>query len=221
LHLTAGTFSSDGDSAKCVEHLIEAGADIHALDAGDRTPLHLAAEAGNVVEARILLANGAWVNGCSRSHETPLHVTASAEVAALLIENGALLDAENDFGRTPLDRAVCFGRVDCVAVLIDAGADIEARDVLGNSPLHMAARSTGNPRAVETVDILLKAGADYTARNNSGEKPIQLATNPEVKASLNFYEQRQQADEQRQALAARLAQSSSEAPQQQQVRRRL
>ena len=47
------------------------------------------------------------------------------------IENGADIEAKDDYGRTPLIRASANGCVKVVKILIENGADIEAKNNAG------------------------------------------------------------------------------------------
>jgi hypothetical protein len=99
--------------------------------------------------------------------ETPLHWAAGnglLSMAAGLIENGAVVSAPDQFGRTPLHRAVATPTM--VEFLISAGADVNVADVFGRTPLHEALPYP------ETVELLLEAGADITARDFIGNTPL-------------------------------------------------
>lgn len=72
--------------------LVDEGADVHALDYDQRTPLHIAASAGHADVCRALLALGAHSDGGDR------------------------------WGRTPLDEAVRRGHEGCAAALREVGA---------------------------------------------------------------------------------------------------
>ena len=53
--------------------LIDAGADVHARDDGDETPLHTAAEGGELAVVELLLRKGARIDARTGSQVTPLH----------------------------------------------------------------------------------------------------------------------------------------------------
>lgn len=100
--------------------------------------------------------------------ETPLHWAARnglLDIARGLVANGAAVSAPDQFGRTPLHRAVASPSM--VAFLIDAGADVNAADVFERTPLHEA---LPHP---ESVVLLLDAGADITARDFLGNTPLE------------------------------------------------
>jgi ankyrin repeat protein len=79
---------------------------------------------------------------------TPLHFAAqehAAEVAELLLENGAEVDSSNSFGNTPLFAAVfnSRGRGELIELLRSRGADPHRANDAGQTPLGLA-RLIGN-----------------------------------------------------------------------------
>ena len=95
-----------------------------------------------IEEVRTLLSQGVDVN--SRDvfgDNTGLHWAASlglAEMARLLIDNGANLDIRNHDGTTPLHWAAGEGQKERVVILIAHGADVNARGKGGWTPLRWA-----------------------------------------------------------------------------------
>ncbi len=90
---------------------------------------------------------------------TPLHQavnTHDEEIARLLLDRGARVDAADSRGRTPLLLAAGNGSAPgFVELLLGRGADLEALDADGRSPL---ARAVHNRRQ-EKVDLLMERGA--------------------------------------------------------------
>ncbi|OHE98097.1 hypothetical protein CORC01_06611 [Colletotrichum orchidophilum] len=78
------------------------------------------------------------------------------EVAKLLIDANADLEATANDGQRPIHFAVYQGEVDVIQSLLAAGVDANALDTRGNSPLQLAAFGA-NPQAIK---VLLEAGAD-------------------------------------------------------------
>lgn len=106
--------------------------------------------------------------------KTPLHYAVTyrqPEAIAMLIANGAEVNAKDDTGLTPLHVAAILGRLDEAQLLLDAGADLAARDGFGDTPLHSAALH-GNR---ETVEFLLRHGADPLVKNLKEKTPRDLA----------------------------------------------
>jgi ankyrin repeat protein len=86
------------------------------------------------------------------------------EIAKLLLDQGAEVNARDNFANTPLHLAVRFPEM--VELLLARGAQVGARNAFGNTPLHLA---VGDRRVVE---LLLAAGADARARNLFDKTPL-------------------------------------------------
>lgn len=72
--------------------------------------------------------------------DTPLHYAAGRndlEIACLLIEAGALIDARGETGYTPLHEAVSHGYWRIAHVLITRGASLQALNDDGQTPLDL------------------------------------------------------------------------------------
>merc|ERR1712100_21540 len=87
--------------------LLENGAKVNQADTEGRTPLNEAAEQGHTEITNLLLKKGADPNNIARKSDgsTPLHYAANAEIAKLLLDNGAKVNQADNDGYTPLDRA--------------------------------------------------------------------------------------------------------------------
>jgi uncharacterized protein len=85
-----------------------------------------ATEAGDVVQMKVLLAQGAEVNARNAHGWTPLHVAAAGgdpAVIALLLQHGADVHAQSHIGTTPLDDATTRGgRKAVIDLLLAHGA---------------------------------------------------------------------------------------------------
>ena len=149
---------------KIVRLLIDRDADVTALDFRSWTPLHRACASGVDADAKVecLLQHGAasQVNARDDLGETALHKAASrgrSYSIKLLLQHGALVDAECDNGRRALQAACGRGHVACLRELLKHGADFKSRhNQRGLTPLQMAARG-GH---VNCVTALLDYGAD-------------------------------------------------------------
>ncbi len=76
------------------------------------------------------------------------------KVIRSLVDEGAVVYAENIFGWSPLLHTVALGSVGAVSTLLEARADPQSRTVLAHTSLHVAAmRGTFEP-----VETLLQAG---------------------------------------------------------------
>jgi ankyrin repeat protein len=146
-------------------------ADVNAGDRHGLTPLHVAAERGNVGAVRHLLESGARPDVTDEYTVTPLHRTSDARIVELLLEAGAPLDAPDRDGATPLHRAVGRGRSEVAERLLAEGASVLVSDRDGRTPLHWAA---AGGRAL-LLEKLLDEGADAHAADGDGMRALDLA----------------------------------------------
>jgi ankyrin repeat protein len=103
---------------------------------------------------------------------TALHLAATPEIAGLLLDAGAAIEAPNRHkfagpGNRPLHGATYLNRPEVVRLLLERGADPNARDNAGLTALHLAA---GNGW-VECARALLEGGTDANARTNRERVP--------------------------------------------------
>ena len=162
--------------------LLEAGAALHGRNEEDYTPLHHAAEKGTPAIVRTLLEAGAQVDMRASGYDvdwgwdwTPLHLAAEnnpdEEVARVLLEAGADVNARAYYGQTPLILAAGNANPAVAALLLEAGADVNAREWMGRTALHEAAASNEN---VAMIDLLLEAGADLQAVGSRAEEYMRI-----------------------------------------------
>ena len=104
-----------------------------------------------------------------------LHIAATyghTEIACLLVDKGAAVDARSTEGKTPLCFAVTGGNVAVAAALLEKGADPNARDASGYTPFHLAC-AEGH---LELVELLICSGkANVQDRTDKGTTPLHLA----------------------------------------------
>ena len=152
--------------AAVVELLIEKGADMTQTNLGNGrfsgTPLHRAADHGNIPAIAVLLDRGADIN--ASSHGTPLCHAAekgNVEAIAMLLDHGADVNIPDSSG-TPLCHVARIGKVEAIAMLLDHGADINMPGLSGTPLCHAAEK--GN---VEAIAMLLDRGADVDRSANA------------------------------------------------------
>jgi len=124
------------------------------------SPLGLASFFGQKEAAELLLDNGANVNAAALNSQRvmPLHSAVAGQhlgIAKLLVEHGALVNAEQEGGFTPLHGACQNGQVEMVKLLLDNGADIHALSHEGRSALFFAREGSHT----QVIALLEAAGA--------------------------------------------------------------
>ncbi|MCX7512691.1 ankyrin repeat domain-containing protein [Frateuria hangzhouensis] len=160
------------------EHLLAAGADIHAVDMRGRNALHAAAQFGfehnDSLRARrlfdALLKHGADVDRADKEGKTPLLLLLGAQfkpdtacdathLAALLpvlLDAGAQLEHADQRGVTALHACAMHALLPAARVLLARGADRQAADAFGRTPADVA-------RHLGLVDIAHELAARSSA----------------------------------------------------------
>jgi ankyrin repeat protein len=91
-----------------------------------------------------------------------------AQVQRLVGQEPRLLNAENGFQETPLERASSRGHVRVVRWLVDQGAALDQQGIQGWTPLFIASSRGHTP----VVRLLMGRGADPTIASTSGWTPL-------------------------------------------------
>ena len=110
LHCLCRSRNATGDLVACIKLLLDAGANLEAVDGDEWTPLHRAANVENV------------------------------EIVSLLVEAGLDVDAKTPDGETALYLAVYHRATSCVEVLLAAGASPNLREGHRLTPFDLALR---------------------------------------------------------------------------------
>jgi len=164
--------------------LIDKGADMNAKDSWGGTPLMEAAENGHAALAKFLTEKGANVNARNENDLTALHQAAqnirNRDIVALLIDEGADVNARDKDGETPADfafdsRLPYSNKI--VKLLVEKGAAISK---LGG--VYLAAY-LGD---ISGVKVYLKQGKEVNAANEDGKTPLQIAAMAGEREMLEF-----------------------------------
>ena len=122
--------------------------DVDAIDRQGRTALFYASAKGDLAVVSKLIEANANVNVKDKDLNSPLHFAASSyqtAIADFLLKHGALPNAENAHGNTPLSNAVfdSKGRGEMIRLLLSWGASKTTKNHHGVSPEDLA-KSIGN-----------------------------------------------------------------------------
>jgi ankyrin repeat protein len=135
-------------------------------------------------------------NAQGKDGENPFTVAngnLNPERIAMLVKEGADLEAQDNDGWTPMRRAAAYNQnPEVITMLLKAGAALEARDNNGMTALMYAAWENPNPEVIAT---LLNAGADVKAKSNSGKTPLDYAQDNENLKSTDAYRQLEKASQ--------------------------
>ena len=166
-----------------IEKLLDEGADVNMTL--QRTPLHAAAENGNLEIVNLLIEGGADVNFQDIHGRTPLFVAVverQTEVARRLTEAGSdatLLTAD---GSSIVIAAIRAENLGIARWALENGVDVNAfRPEKVNATALILAARRGN---LEIAKLLLDHGADPNLTNRKDQKALDIAKGREVKDLL-------------------------------------
>ena len=118
---------------------------VNVHDKWGMTPLHISAEKGDARLLQILFGMGADPTLCTTPESgcmPPLMMAAShghLECLSLLVDAGALVNAEDRWGNTAILKACSGGHSDCVSSLLKFGADPTIPNHWGATCIHTSA----------------------------------------------------------------------------------
>jgi len=176
-----------------IKVLLEGGADMETRGGRHHRPqtaVYRASSRGDAEVVRLLIDHGADPNAeCDEWEDrgfdvkfTPLLVASKRDklkVATVLLEQGAVPNSQDNFGRSPLHLVSRYPSNDLARLLLNHGANPKASDNWGDTALHGAA-SEGS---IAVATLLLESGANVNAQSTSGETPLHCAAfegHPEV-----------------------------------------
>ncbi|MBI4042691.1 MAG: ankyrin repeat domain-containing protein, partial [Deltaproteobacteria bacterium] len=170
-------FAANRGYLDIVRLLLNKGAKPNSLDEGSVTALIGAIDKDHLEVAKLLLEKGANPNLgiADDTYQSPAIVLASSkglsDIVALLIQNGAVLEAYNRYDLTALDMAVERNHFNSLKILVEAGADIQ-RSSSFFSPL---SRSIQNGSTAMSLYLISK-GADINKKERvTGMTPLMRA----------------------------------------------
>jgi hypothetical protein len=141
-----------------------------------------AAEQGKIDRIKLLLDQGVYIESRSGCYgdRTPLLLSSGSghrSVVILLLDRGANINAEDDFGLTPAIRASHEGHLDILQLLVSRGADIHHTPFVGSS-IFMAAICDRLP----VCEYLISLGADPMQQSSIAKYGTNSLLSPKIRA---------------------------------------
>jgi ankyrin repeat protein/cell wall assembly regulator SMI1 len=170
-----------GDS-ELVKLLLARGASAKKLSVGGGwTPLHFAAQSGNLNSTQLLLDAGADVNARAQAGQTPLLMAASAGGAArgmiqLLLQRGAKVNVPDMQGETALHHAVRSANLDAAKLLIEAGEDLHARHKISMPGMSEEEQERMSKQAAEAMQQMMGMLSGMRDPDEDAPPPIDTST---------------------------------------------
>jgi len=175
--------------------LLDGGADPNIADATGNTPLHMAAQTGELDLVKKLLAKGAHLNDRTKpgraggfrpaaGEQTALLLAAMSnhvDVMRALIEAGADTKIKGQDGAGLLLAAAESGRVAATKYAFEFDKDVKAVDANGRNAMHECVSNPGSgatqTEMTELVQYLADIGVPLDEKDARGRTPIQIGDN--------------------------------------------
>lgn len=178
-------------NVKIAELLLELGANVNSVTVHGQTPLLIACQMGHPQLVNLLISEGV----CTTEKEvTPLDAAAmiddfiddyrrtNTEVAKLLVENGANVNAKMHTGGTRIFWAAFYGDIEIVTLLLSKGAETNHITIYGTTLLHYAV----NGSSLEIVKLVAEKNIDLWYKSDQGETALDLAVRKDKHDIVNF-----------------------------------
>lgn len=162
-----------GGHTQAAKALLEANAEIEAINNQGSTALHLALKEDNEELALLLLSEGASTKlpGSTISSIQYAAFAGQISVVQKLIELGVDVQDPGEHGEPALMYAASAGHKAIVSLLLSKKSELDSRNGTGRTALHQASRNGHE----DTVRLLLKEGADFKLSDNMGRTALHEA----------------------------------------------
>lgn len=159
---------------------------VNQEDAFGNLPIHYAAFYWNQAYVEILLKAKTNINAMNQKKNTPLHLSSSGfnpnqdhtpKFEEFLISKGANIDAENNWGETPImllfesKTDAKFDPVTALMVFLKNNANLKKKNVYKETVLHYACRKGSTISAL----TLINKGMSLDEENIHGNTPFSLS----------------------------------------------
>ncbi len=167
--------AADGWEPQDLKFLIDAGANVGAVNGTKASALHAASGNGDLSAIQVLVQAGANVNQLDQYGKSPIHYAARnghPQTVECLVNYGAdirvVSNSTSGDGQSPIHAAAYGGHPSIVEYFVNLNADVNITDRIGQAPIHWAAEN-GH---ISSVQCLIKLGADVKISNMAGQTPI-------------------------------------------------
>ncbi|KAM7368458.1 hypothetical protein PAMP_014672 [Pampus punctatissimus] len=160
------------DHLRCVQVLLDHGADADITNHDHETPLYKACERSNAALVAVLLNHGVLVNAQCNQGWTALHEAVcrnNTEICEMLLKAGAKYTQTNMYGITAMFTAAQSGQLATLRLLLKHDINTQASD--GATALYEATKNGHE----EVVELLLSQKADANKPGKTGLLPLHIA----------------------------------------------
>ena len=164
-----------------VKNLIQNGAEIDARNKYKNTPLHYAANNGDLEIFQHFLDHGAQIEAKDDVERTPIVFAVYKnhfEIVKCLIEKGAQLDIKIKYGCTALHFAAEYSSLEIVKLLVENGANVDVTSVYNETPFDIASRKNRQDIAFYLLQKKREAKNIIPKENFSNKEPCIICMEP-------------------------------------------
>lgn len=155
-----------------VRKILADGCDVNLENDDGHTALYVASMKSREGIVRILLQHKAIVN----TTNNPLLVVKDVATAKLLIQANGNLHARDEYGNTPLHKAILIGNKELIELYLSFGAKIHVTTATGHTALHTQSSSfLDEPWGSKLTQELIQRGASVNCKDYQGRSPLHLA----------------------------------------------